>query len=124
MTIKSNLLCVAMTLASLYGCAIVEQGNLTVRGGEEFIYECGNGDRIVARYYSLSDASLDFVKLFMPDGKEYTLPRAMSGSGARYTDDVDLVWWIKGDSALVEKRAQDGQWQVGYPNCRRIGREK
>ena len=47
----------------------------------------------MARYGSLADGSLHFVKVEMPDGCVRTLPQAMSASGARYTDDRDLVWW-------------------------------
>ena len=102
------------------GCARVNPGALSVRGGEPVTYRCENGDRIVARYYSLSDGSLDFVKLLMPDGRKYTLPNVVSGSGARFTDDRELVWWIKGDSAFVETRDQNGEWRITIPNCRVI----
>jgi membrane-bound inhibitor of C-type lysozyme len=71
----------------------------------------------VARYYTLSDNSLHFVKLLMPDGREYTLPNAVSASGARYTDDRELVWWTKGDSAFVQTRDRNGEWQIMYNNC-------
>lgn len=82
------------------------------------IYQCENGDRIVAKYYSLSDGSLNFVKLIFSDGKKQTLPQALSASGARYTDDRELVWWIKGDSARVESRDGEGIWQPKYNDCK------
>ena len=118
---KSNsmALCALATLACVSECASAEQG-LTVRGGERVAYQCENGDRIVARYYSLSDGSLDFVKVSMPDGKEYTLPNAVSASGARYTDDREFVWWTKGDSAFLQTRDQTGEWQITYQNCQQI----
>lgn len=116
--------CVTITLVFIYGCAGGVQGGLTVRGGKIVTYGCENGDRIVARYYSLSDESLGFVKVLMPDGREHTLPRVLSGSGARYTDDVELVWWIKGDSALVEMRDRNGQWDLQYRNCRIVDNQK
>jgi membrane-bound inhibitor of C-type lysozyme len=53
----------------------------------------------------------------MPDGQAYTLPQSISGSGARYTDDGMLTWWIRGDSAMVEERDDDGQWQTVYAGC-------
>jgi membrane-bound inhibitor of C-type lysozyme len=59
-------------------------------------YQNKDGAQITARYFSLSNGSLDFVKLTMPDGMEYTLPHAVSASGERYTDGLKLVWWIKG----------------------------
>ena len=95
--------------------------NLAVTGGEAITYHCDNGEQIVARYYSLSDKSLDFVKVRLPDGKEYTLPQVLSGSGVRYTDDRELVWWTKGASAFAEMRDQNGEWQVRYDKCAESG---
>jgi len=83
-------------------------------------YITDTGDRIAARYYSLSDDSLHFVKVTMPDGKEYTLPNVMSGSGARYTDDFELVWWTKGSEVFVEMRDQDGKWRPKYKSCKEL----
>jgi membrane-bound inhibitor of C-type lysozyme len=112
-----------LAFALAVGCTGGKQDTLTVRGGEQVTYQCENGIRIVARYYTLSDSSLNFVKLQMPDGKEYTLPNAVSASGARYTDERELVWWTKGDSAFVQTRGENGEWQVRYGNCG-IRREK
>ncbi len=94
-----------------------------MRGGELVHYRCENGEQIVARYYSLSDDSLKFVKVVMPDGKEYTLPNVLSASGARYTDEVEKVWWTKGNSVFVQARDQDGGWQTEYRDCLEIRRK-
>lgn len=90
---------------------------LTVVGGDPVVYLTDDGAEITARYYTLSDSSLRFVKLSMPDGQAYTLPQSISGSGARYTDDGMLTWWIRGDSAMVEERDDEGQWQTVYAGC-------
>jgi len=110
-------LCAVAALSFLTGCRSGSGNTLTVLGGDPVDYNCGNGDRIVARYYTLSDSSLHFVKVLMPDSLEYTLPQVLSGSGARYTDDRMLTWWIKGDSASVEMRDDNGDWQTIYENC-------
>jgi len=103
---------------SLYAFAGAAEQPLSVTGGEPVVYDCNNGDEVVARYYMLSDESLRFVKLLLPDGTEYTLPQVLSGSGARYTDDIELLWWIKGDDAYVEKRDETGEWRPLYSECR------
>ena len=110
--------CIAVLLAGAAGCTGIENEALTVRSGERVVYRCEDGERIVARYYSLSDNSLDFVKVLLPDGREVTLPQAMSASGVRYTDDREWVWWTKGDSAFAETRAPNGEWRIRYKNCR------
>lgn len=110
-------LCIVAALSIVMGFQSGNQDELTVVGSDPVDYRCGNGDRIVARYYTLSDSSLNFVKVLMPDNEEYTLPQVLSGSGARYTDDRMLTWWIKGDSASVEMRDDNGDWQTIYENC-------
>ena len=108
----------------LYGCAGKQNpAPLTVNGGEPVIYQSDSGDRIVARYYSLSDSTLDFVKVTLPGGKEYTLPQVLSASGVRYTNDMELVWWKKGIAAFAEARVDNGQWVTKY-NCKEILRGK
>lgn len=101
----------------LYGCSgTKDRQEITVRGGEPVTYVSDSGDRIVARYYSLSDKSLEFVKVTLPGGREFTLPRVLSASGVRYTDDMEIVWWTKGNTAFAEARDENGQWQIKY-NC-------
>jgi len=113
----TGFLCAMTILAGVGGCSMVQENRLTVQGGDPVVYRCGNGERIEARYYALSDNSLDFVKVRIPDGKEYTVPRVLSASGVRYTDDMELVWWTKGDSAFAEMRDANGDWQTSYDNC-------
>jgi membrane-bound inhibitor of C-type lysozyme len=123
MTMKRTLpLLVLLNIALLTGCISVRTnfGGLKVHGGTTHIYECPDGSRITARYYRLSDDSLQFVKLTMPDGRKYTLPQAASGSGARYTDDRELVWWIKGDTAMLQTRDENGERQIRHQDCQLI----
>jgi membrane-bound inhibitor of C-type lysozyme len=121
---RSAILCCAIILAGASDCAAAQAQSLTVTGGEAITCHCGNGEQIVARYYSLSDKSLDFVKVRIPDGSEYTLPQVLSGSGVRYSDDRELVWWTKGASAFAEMRTQNGEWQTKYDNCKETGKKQ
>jgi len=93
---------------------------LTVDIGPPVTYESANGDQFVARYGSLSDGSLPFVKLKMPDGQEYTLSQAVSGSGARYTDDREIVWWEHQGTVRVDVRDSDGKWKTKYSDLKEI----
>jgi CubicO group peptidase (beta-lactamase class C family) len=102
----------------LCGPALGEPGRPAVSAGKAVSYSCENGDRVVATYYDLADGSFSFVKVRLPDGKVVTLPRALSGSGSRYTDDRALVWWIKGDAAFAEVRGPSGDWRPLYRECR------
>ena len=122
-TLKAAAILIFMTaLLSLASCSAPARASKTevlrVKGGESVTYLTESGEEIQARYYSLSDGSLHFVKLTLPDGKEYTLPNVMSASGARYTDDSELVWWTKDDGAFAEMRAEDGEWILKYADCR------
>lgn len=87
------------------------------------VYETKSGELIHAAYYMLSDDSLTFVKLKLPDNNEYTLPNILSASGARYSDDGLYTWWTKGESAFLEKRDEGGNWIVVYPDCMAVERQ-
>lgn len=100
------------------GC--INQKKLSVIKNNTVFYQCENGEVIKAVYYLLSDKSLEFVKLTLPTQQTYTLPRSMSGSGVRFTDDRESVWWIKGDDAFLESRDQNGKWYVKLNHCKVI----
>ena len=108
-------------LLFLWACAEKphkSETTLTVDIGPAVTYESANGDRFVARYGSLSDGSLHFIKLKMPNGREYTLPQAVSGSGARYTDDRDIVWWEHRGTVRVDVRGAGGEWVTEYSDLK------
>ncbi|MCX7983089.1 MAG: MliC family protein, partial [Syntrophales bacterium] len=93
---KKSLCVLFFTILSLMvtGCAWLEVEHLSVSPISHAIYDCGKEAIVEASYYTLSDRSLEFVRLKMPNGKRRTLPRVLSASGVRYTDDVDVIWWI------------------------------
>lgn len=112
-------------LGLLLACAVAvpgpeagEQAGLTVRLDADVEYECDGGVAVQARYFSLSDDSLRFVRLTLPGGDQFTLPAVLSASGARYADERSLTWWVKGNSAFAEQRGPDGQWSSLYESCR------
>ncbi|WP_429103385.1 MliC family protein [Aeromonas hydrophila] len=114
----ANLLLLGIaSLTLLSGCER-GAGTLSVTGGDPVTYLCEQGQRVQVRYFALSDQSLNFVKLALSDGKDYTLPQSVSASGARYTDDHEAVWWNKGDEGFVEMRDKDGEWQSVYNDCK------
>ncbi|MFQ2272107.1 MliC family protein [Aeromonas enteropelogenes] len=106
----------ALAFALLTGCA--QNGTLVATGGEPVNYLCEQGKKVQVRYFTLSDQSLDFIKLALPDGKDYTLPQAVSASGARYSDEFQAVWWNKGEEGFVELRDPQGEWQIAYRECK------
>lgn len=112
----------SVLIASLLaGCAASSNPTgLAVRIGEPVHYRSSDGDSFVARYGSLSDGTLPFVKVKMPDGREYTLPHALSASGARYTDERELVWWTHQGAVRVETRDAEGNWQTKYSELREV----
>lgn len=93
---------------------------LTVNLGSPVHYSSETGEPFVARYGSLSDGSLHFVKLKMPDGQGYTLPQIVSGSGVRYTDEREVVWWTHQGTVRVDVRDAEGKWVTKYSELREI----
>ena len=118
MNIKSKVLLIftisliCSCLPNLYQLKVVNNGVITWR--------TETGEKIVTRFCSLSDNSLKFVKVVLPGGKEYTLPQVVSASGVRYTDEREIVFWMKGETAFIQQRAPSGEWQILYNNCRVI----
>jgi len=121
---NTTFLFLALIFFALAGCVNGLKSSLNIKGGEALTYQCENHDRIIVRYYSLSDGSLNFVKVIMPEGKEYTLSQVLSASGARYTNEMELIWWIKGDSASLETREMQGGWVHKYRNCKLLPGKK
>jgi len=109
-----------LALVLTLSCKSFQNNKIKLVGGDPIMYRCKNGEIITARYYSISDDSLSFVKLTMPDGTEYTLPNVVSASGARFSDGITLIWWTKGDSAFIEERDEVGKWQIIYNDCKQI----
>jgi len=97
---------------------------LTVKMGPLIQYESEDGKRFSARYGALSDGSLHFVKVTMPDGKEYTLPQVISGSGVRYTDEREVVWWTHQGTVRVDMRDSEGKWTTKYSELNEIRERK
>jgi membrane-bound inhibitor of C-type lysozyme len=118
---STAVLIISILTASLCGCvASLPKTVLTAELGPSVYYRSDKGDHFVARYGSLSDGSLHFVKVEMPDGKEYTLPQVVSASGVRYTDDRELVWWTHQGTVRVDVRDTDGNWETRYSELREV----
>ena len=115
------LMAFTILLALLLNCSTgFHMNSLTVKIGNPVHYRSDNGDRFVARYGSLSDGSLHFVKVKMPDGREYTLPQIISASGVRYSDERSLMWWTHQRTVRVDVRDGEGNWKTKYPELREV----
>ena len=118
--------CITVTVGMLYawllaGCATsARQPELKARIGPPVHYCSTSGEQFVARYGSLADGSLHFVKVQMPGGRDYTLPQVVSASGARYTDERELVWWTHQGTVRVDVRNAEGNWETRYPELQEI----
>jgi membrane-bound inhibitor of C-type lysozyme len=116
------IICITVSLCGCVGGQ--HKAVLTVDIGLPVYYRSDNGDHFVAKYGSLSDGSLHFVKVKMPDGKDYTLPQVVSASGVRYTDDRELAWWTHQGTVRVDVRDADGKWKTRYSELREVQDER
>ncbi|MFA5165913.1 MAG: MliC family protein [Candidatus Paceibacterota bacterium] len=65
------------------------------------VFNCDGGVSIKAEFNNNEPQK---VSLEISDGRKIELPRAMSGSGARYADAQEsFVFWNKGDTAFIEE---------------------
>ena len=97
MTPRRRALCAAVLAWPLISC--------TDAGSERdalppstFAFDCSDGSYVVARF-----EGQERLWLFLP-GRTLDLPRARSGSGARYSDGA-TTFWIKGHEATLETAA-------------------
>jgi len=60
-------------------------------------YVSATGERLVAVF----DNAADTVTVTLPGGRTVTLPRAVSGSGARYSDGTDTFWDHHGEGTFT-----------------------
>jgi len=97
-------------LCLLAACGCATNQRLGVKLDKATYWRSQMAERFVARYGALPDDSLRFVKVTMPDGRELTLPQTVSASGARYTDEKDVVWWEHQGTVHVHVRRKDGTW--------------
>lgn len=82
------------------GCQ--EKSELKVSLNNEVQYKSEEGLVYDAKFYSLSDQSLYFVKLQVEGEQPLTLTRAISASGERYVDSTQRIeFWTKSDWAFV-----------------------
>jgi len=64
-----------------------------------------NDRNVSAVFYAGENASVDLV---LPDGRRFSLPQAMSASGARYADkNENVVFWNKGDMIFIEEHGKE-----------------
>ena len=73
-------------------------------------FTCDDSKKITATFYPKDDR---YVDLALSDGTKISLPRALSGSGARYAKaDESFVFWNKGDTAFITLNGT-----TTYANC-------
>jgi membrane-bound inhibitor of C-type lysozyme len=86
-------------------------------------YQCQQNKTIVADFYDgKSSAGPDGrpipggrVVVQLSDGRTFSLPQTLSGSGIRYADSSGtFVFWSKGDTAFVEEGSSQ---TVTYRDC-------
>jgi membrane-bound inhibitor of C-type lysozyme len=88
--------------------------------GPQVVYRCAGGRELVVSYFTLSDGSLDFVRLRLPEGQRSTLPRLVAASGVRYSDEARFQWWTKGAGGFLQERSAEGQWRMALRDCRSL----
>ena len=114
---------IATMLSFLLGCNAISEPLLTVNVTVPQYYRSNDGGIYIARYGSLSDGSLEFIKVEMPDGNKYTLPKSISGSGIRYTDNREIVWWEHQQTIRIDKRDINGNWVESYLELKQVGKK-
>jgi len=103
---------VILLVIAFTGCSTLAKEKLNLELTQEVEYICSDESKINVRFYTLTDNSLYFVKVKMVDGKEYTLPQVIAASGARYSDEYSLQFWIKGKSMTLYTMNEEREWEI------------
>jgi membrane-bound inhibitor of C-type lysozyme len=86
---------IALTIALLAGGTPVLAADDVIG---PVLFQCDDSSQIEATFDNAADPH---TAQLVRNGKTFTLPQAISGSGARYVGD-DIEFWNKGDNAMVE----------------------
>ena len=80
---------------------------LKVNGVIKAIYISQEGARLEASF----DTKANTMAITLPSGRSITLPRAISGSGARYSNERETFWEHHGEASywIGEKRVFQGK---------------
>ncbi len=90
------------------GAVYYFKGNPLEKPVNSVTFVCEADKTIKADFYT------DKVSLVLSDGRTFTLPQVISGSGARYaTENESFVFWNKGDTAFITEGAQGDT----FKNC-------
>ncbi|MFA5098904.1 MAG: MliC family protein [Candidatus Paceibacterota bacterium] len=74
------------------------------------VFNCTDGKSITAVFHLPDDKNVDLV---LSDGRKLSIPRAISGSGARYANaDESFVFWNKGNTAFITENGK-----TTYQDC-------
>jgi membrane-bound inhibitor of C-type lysozyme len=82
----------------------------TVATPKKAIFTCDDSKTITATFYPTDDK---YVDLILSDGRNMSIPHAISASGARYAKaDESFVFWNKGNTAFVTENGT-----TTFSNC-------
>jgi membrane-bound inhibitor of C-type lysozyme len=85
--------------AAKNSCIRVWEQYCTAAAPKKALFACGEAKEITAVFYPSDDK---YVDLALSDGRNMSIPRAVSASGARYAKaDESFVFWNKGDTAFI-----------------------
>ena len=80
-------------------CIRVWEEYCTAAAPKTALFTCTGGKSITATFYPTDDK---YVDLKLSDGRNMTVPHAISADGARYANaDESFVFWNKGDTAFI-----------------------
>lgn len=88
-------------------CAYIRNENIEGMNNQTYSFVCKNNKVIMALFYIDDDKQADLTLYDESGIRKLSLPRAMSGSGARYANsDESAVFWNKGETAFLTEKNQ------------------
>lgn len=106
-----------LSIVLLFSLHCITWAGLTVSKSKAQVLKSKKGALIHVINYVLSDRSLNFIKVMLPNKKEYTLPQTVSASGSIYTDGFHIKFCSKGDRTDIYELDENGKWQKLFEDC-------
>ena len=102
--------------AFLSACSSLSAPLLTVIKHPTRAFLCDGAHQITITHFQLSDQSLAFAKIQLPELPEFTLPQVNSASGITYANG-SVQWTEKGKEASVWVLEKKDEWQPLFRDC-------
>lgn len=99
-------------------CSTASQADLKQRKFiGRYIYHCEGGAKVIEDLFQRQDSGYHQVVLGLPNGNTIALQQIETGEAIRFTDDIQYMWTLKGNRAVLDEWVAPDQWRPRWAEC-------